>query len=166
MFPMTITISNHHQLNAVLAALGGEMPTAATADVRQPKDAATTEKVEAKKPTKAQASTTAKTQEAPAPTQPTAEAAGDAAPESKGANSDAAQGGNDAAQDEQPWNAQDYKNLPEYQAVAKAVVEVAKVKGREAAAALLEKTAGVKSLPESLPSQGAAIIAAFQAEGA
>ena len=44
-------------------------------------------------------------------------------------------------------------------------MEVAKSKGREAAAALLEKTAGVKSLPESKPSQAAAIIAAFSAEG-
>ena len=102
MFPITITLNNQAELNAVMAALAALAAASATAP---------------------------------------------------------AQGGND----EGAWNTQEgYKDTAEYQAVAKAVVEVAKAQGREAAAALLEKTAGVKSLPESKPSQAAAIIAAFQ----
>ena len=153
MFPVTITLHNPEQLAAVMAAMSADTALAAVvAPTAKPE--ATTEK----KP-KAQASTSAKTQATPAPTEPTAGAVADAAPESKGENSDAAQGGND----EGAWNTQDgYKDTPEYQEVAKAVVAVAKAQGREAAAELLEKTAGVKSLPESKPSQAAAIIAAFQ----
>ncbi|AZY52809.1 hypothetical protein [Bordetella avium] len=153
MFPVTITLHNPEQLAAVMAAMSADTALAAVATPTA-KPEATTEK----KP-KAQASTSAKTQATPAPTEPTAGAVADAAPESKGENSDAAQGGND----EGAWNTQDgYKDTAEYQEVAKAVVAVAKAQGREAAAALLEKTAGVKSLPESKPSQAAAIIAAFQ----
>lgn len=153
MFPVTITLHNPEQLAAVMAAMSADTALAAVATPTA-KPEATTEK----KP-KAQASTFAKTQATPAPTEPTAGAVADAAPESKGENSDAAQGGND----EGAWNTQDgYKDTAEYQEVAKAVVAVAKAQGREAAAALLEETAGVKSLPESKPSQAAAIIAAFQ----
>ncbi|QII84239.1 hypothetical protein G3T20_05705 [Bordetella hinzii] len=155
MFPVTVTLHNATQLQAVLAALNSgdapALPTPAAAPAKQ--------EASAEKKPKAQASTSAKTQATPAPTEPTAGAVADAAPESKGENSDAAQGGND----EGAWNTQDgYKDTPEYQEVAKAVVAVAKAQGREAAAELLEKTAGVKSLPESKPSQAAAIIAAFQ----
>lgn len=157
MFPVTITLHNPEQLAAVMAAMSADTALAAVATptaTPTAKPEATTEK----KP-KDQASTSAKTQATPAPTEPTAGAVADAAPESKGENSDAAQGGND----EGAWNTQDgYKDTAEYQEVAKAVVAVAKAQGREAAAALLEKTAGVKSLPESKPSQAAAIIAAFQ----
>lgn len=153
MFPVTITLHNPEQLAAVMAAMSADTALAAVATPTAKPEAATE-----KKP-KAQASTSAKTQATPAPTEPTAGAVADAAPESKGENSDAAQGGND----EGAWNTQDgYKDTAEYQEVAKAVVAVAKAQGREAAAALLEKTAGVKSLPESKPSQAAAIIAAFQ----
>lgn len=157
MFPVTVTLHNATQLQAVLAALNsGDAPALPTPAAPVKQEAATE-----KKP-KPQASTSAKTPETPAPTSPTAGAAVDAAPELKGDNSAPEQGGNDEA----AWNAQEgYKDTPEYQAVASAVVAVAKVKGREAAAALLEKSAGVKALPESKPSQAAAIIAAFQAEG-
>lgn len=153
MFPVTITLHNPEQLAAVMAAMSADTALAAVATPTAKPEATTEKKPEA------QASTSAKTQATPAPTEPTAGAVADAAPESKGENSDAAQGGND----EGAWNTQDgYKDTAEYQEVAKAVVAVAKAQGREAAAALLEKTAGVKSLPESKPSQAAAIIAAFQ----
>ncbi|MER1940485.1 hypothetical protein ABS755_07225 [Castellaniella sp. FW104-16D08] len=161
MFPVTITVTNQAELNAIMAALnlGSSDPSTG----RGP--AHTAPQVPAEKKPKAQADTSATTPDAPVGTQPTASAPAAAAPESEAANSDAAQGGNS---EEGAWNTQDgYKDTAEYQAVAKAVVEVAKAKGREAAAALLEKVAGVKSLPESLPSQADAIVAAFEeAKGA
>lgn len=157
MFPVTVTLHNAAQLQAVLTALNPPSSDTTT----QPPASAKPEDATEKKP-KSPASTSAKTTEAPAPTPPTARAAGAGASESKGDNSAQEQSGNDEA----AWNArEDYKDTPEYQAVASAVVAVAKVKGREAAAALLEKVAGVKSLSESKPSQAAAVIAVFQAEG-
>ncbi|WP_103035675.1 hypothetical protein [Castellaniella caeni] len=78
MFPMTITVNDKTQLNAILAALSLDNPAAATT-----KPETTTKK-----------STSAQTTEKPAPTQRTAEAGADAAHESKAGNSDAAQSGN------------------------------------------------------------------------
>lgn len=157
MFPITITIANQVELNAVMAALVSGSPAPSVG--RGPNAAAPQEPAEKK--SKAPAPTSAKTPEAPASTQPTAEAAGAAAPESKAENSDAAQSGSEV---EGAWNTRDgYKDSAEYQAVAKAVVDVARAKGREAAAALLEQVAGVKSLPEAKPSQAQAIIDAFKA---
>lgn len=156
MFPVTVTLHNAAQLQAVLTALNPASDT-----TTQPPASAKPEGTTEKKP-KPPVSTSAKTTEALAPTPPTAGEAGAGASESKGDNSAQEQSGNDEA----AWNLREgYKDTPEYQAVASAVVAVAKVKGREAAAALLEKVAGVKSLPESRPAQAAAIIAAFQAEG-
>lgn len=157
MFPVTITVTNQAELNAIMAALtlGSSEPSTG----RGPAHAAPQAPTE-KKP-KAQAATSAKTPDAPADTQPTASAPVAAAPESEAANSDAAQGGNS---EEGAWNTQDgYKDSADYQAVAKAVVDLARSKGREPAAALLEQVAGVKSLPESKPSQAQAIIEAFKA---
>jgi hypothetical protein len=160
MFPITITIANQVELNAVMAALVSGSPAPSVGRGQNASAAAPQEPAE-KKSTKAQATTPAKTQETSAPTQPTAEAAGAGAPESKAANSDAAQSGSEA---EGAWNTRDgYKDSAEYQAVAKAVVGVARAKGREAAATLLEQVAGVKSLPEAKPSQAQAIIDAFKA---
>ncbi|TAN29569.1 MAG: hypothetical protein EPN31_06175 [Castellaniella sp.] len=157
MFPITLTINNQFELNAIMVALGASKPNtgreAIHAAVQAPQEA--TEK----KP-KTQASTSAKTPDAHASTQPTVSAPAVAASSSGAGNSDAAQSGSD----EGAWNTQDgYKDSAEYQTVAKAVVDLARTKGREAAAALLEKIAGVKSLPESKPSQADAIVAAFKA---
>lgn len=83
MFPMTITVHDKSQLNAILAALSSDSPI--TEPARTTKQEATEKK-----------STSAQTTAKPAPTQRTAEAGADAAHESKAGNSDAAQSGSDA----------------------------------------------------------------------
>jgi hypothetical protein len=122
MFPVTITLHDPSQLNAVMAALNSGASVAPATITKEPEIPA---------PAKQKANATT------APKQDTV--------------------------DDKPWNSRaDFKELPEYKAIGAAVIKVAGAKGREFAAALLEKTAGVKSLGESRPSQGAAIIAAFQ----
>lgn len=155
MFPVTITLHDQTELQAVMSVLSG-IPQPVAAPLAQ----AAKQDDTAKKP-KSQASTSAKTPETSAPTPPTAEGAAAGAPEAKGDNSAQEQ----ASADEQPWSANpDYKTAPQYVAVGNVVIAMVKSKGREAAAALLEKVAGVKLLPEAKPSQSQAIIDAFSVE--
>lgn len=137
MFPMTVTINTHSQLNAVLAVLNvsdvdttGPAPIkpAAPAKETTAKKASVAEKVEA------------------APTQPTAEAGKTDAPEKKDEPSD-----NAAA--------------PTYQATADAVTKLARTKGRDAAVAVLAKF-GAGKLPDVKPEQFAAVIAECEKVGA
>lgn len=116
MFPMTITVNDKTQLNAILAALSLDSPATKPA-------ASTTSKSEQTE----KKSTSAATQEKPAPTPRTAEAVKDAAPESKGANSDAAQSGN--------------SGQPERSVVADAIKHLAP-KNRDALVEILAKHGG------------------------
>lgn len=152
MFPMTVTINNPAQLNAVMAALN-------VADIEPAKippcagHAAETAKEEAKaKPEKETAAkkTTAAATEAAASTQSTAEAGAGAVQEKKADNSEAS----DKAAD-----------VPAYTTVVSAINKLAQGKGRDAAVAVLSKF-GVTRGPELKPEQYAAVIAECETAGA
>lgn len=152
MFPVTVTISNPAQLNAVMAALGvaGIEPPKTTpcaahdtetvkeeAKAKPKKEAA---KAEAKEEPKAEAQAAAVTEQKPeALTQMTA--------------SEAVQALDGVAN--RPAEA------PTYQATADAVTKLAKAKGRDAAVAVLTKF-GAAKLPEVKPEDFAAVIAACE----
>ena len=154
MFPMTVTINNPTQLNAVMAALNvaGIEPTKTSPCAGH---AAETAKEESKaKPEKeataAAKKTAAAATEAAASTQSTAEAGADAAQEKKADNSEAS----DKAAD-----------VPTYDSVVSAINKLAKGKGRDAAVAVLSKF-GVTRGPELKPEQYADVIATCEAAGA
>ena len=147
MFPMTVTISNPAQLNAVMAALGvaGIEPPKATPcaahDAETVKEEA---KVEAKEEPTAEAQATAVTEQKPeALTQMTA------------AEAEKALHG----------HANNPADAPTYQATADAVTKLARTKGRDAAVAVLNEF-GAAKLPDVKPEQFAAIIAACEEAGA
>ena len=136
MFPMTVTLHNQAQLNAVLAAMN--------LDAEPPKPAATQSE---KKPAGA------------APTAATPPIETTAAVESS--QSVAAETGMPAAQAAEALNghANDDVAAPTYQDAANAINAVAKAKGRAGAIAVLAEF-GVAKLPDAKPEQFAAIIRA------
>lgn len=152
MFPMTVTVHNHAQLQAVIAAMGTEPAETVSMTATQAAAAAAQEAAAAKKPTR----TPAKTTEAAAPTQPTAEAGEGAAPESKDENSAQAQGNPPADETQEAVT---------YEQTAAAVTSLAKAKGRDAAIGVL-KQFDAATLKDVAPEQFAAVVAACKAAGA
>jgi len=148
MFPVTITLHNPAQLNAVLAAMGTDAPAPAVtaAEVRQHaeanqttmKDAKATvqkEKAEAKKPE--------------AKAQPAKDAAQSSAPTQTAAdNSTSSSSGTDASE------------TPEatYEDAKTAVLTLSKEKGRDAAKGALQRF-GVEKLPDLAPEHFGALVA-------
>ncbi|CAH0445684.1 hypothetical protein LMG10661_01868 [Ralstonia syzygii subsp. syzygii] len=168
MFPVTVTIQNQAQLQAVMMALsvGNESRIPVSVEAAESvKDAAE------KKPR----ATSAKTITATAHTPRTAEVGAADAPESKGENSAPVQAGDQESGSPQVAAVQtaaepataggnqsaaaDDAEVPTYQATADAVTKLARVKGRDAAVAVLSKFSAVK-LPDVKPEQFAAVIAA------
>lgn len=132
MFPMTITISNNNQLQAVLAAMAE--PTAEQTSVSVKKEAPKDKATNAKK------------QEVAATTQPTAEAAVADVQSEKADNSEQSE----KAEGENPAT---------YEDASKAIIALSKVKGRDAAVAVLEKFEAA-NLKEVKPEDYAAVIVA------
>lgn len=132
MFPMTITISNNNQLQAVLAAMAEPAAEQTSVSVKKeaPKDKATN----------------AKKQEVAATTQPTAEAAVADVQSEKADNSEQSE----KAEGENPST---------YEDASKAIIALSKAKGRDAAVAVLEKFEAA-NLKEVKPEDYAAVIAA------
>lgn len=132
MFPMTITISNNNQLQAVLAAMAEPAAEQTSVSVKKeaPKDKATN----------------AKKQEVAATTQPTAEAAVADVQSEKADNSEQSE----KAEGESPAT---------YEDASKAIIALSKAKGRDAAVAVLEKfeAANLKAVK---PEDYAAVITA------
>lgn len=144
MFPMTITIANTAQLNAVMAALN--------IDAQEP--VATKEVAAA--PAPKQKATPAKT-ESPAPTPRTAEAVADAAPEKKAESLPSRTTPPADAPAASPA-----ANAPTYQDAAAAITKLSRTKGRDAAVAILTEF-GAAKLPDVKPEQFADVIAAAEA---
>lgn len=170
MFPMTVTISNPAQLNAVMAALnvaGIESPKASpcaghaveTAK-EEAKGKATTKKEAAKTEVKdepkaeAQAAATSETAQATEIAQ-AAEQKPEALTQMTAAEAEKALHG----------HANNPPDAPTYQATADAVTKLARTKGRDAAVAVLNEF-GAAKLPDVKPEQFAAIIAACEKAGA
>ncbi|MFU2048928.1 hypothetical protein [Bordetella hinzii] len=137
---------NTSALRDLIAAIKAGVPTTAAqvAAVAAEAPAAQQEASTEKKPR----ATSAKTTAATAPTPPTAEVGAADAPESKAENSAPVQAGN-AGQDA----------APTYQDTADAVTKLARVKGRDAAVAVLSKF-GAAKLPDVKPEQFADVLAA------
>lgn len=165
MFPMTVTISNPAQLNAVMAALN-------VAGIESPKTSPCVgHAVEtAKEEAKGKATTTKK--EAAAKTEPKAEAQAAATTESAAETTQATDQKPEtltqmtAAEAEKALHghANNPADAPTYQATADAVTKLARTKGRDAAVAVLSKF-GAGKLPDVKPEQFAAIIAACEEAG-
>ena len=168
MFPMTVTISNPAQLNAVMAALnvgGIESPKtspcvghAVETAKEEAKGKATSTKKEAAKTEvkdepKAEAQAAAATETAQATE--TAEQKPEALTQMTAAEAEKALHG----------HANNPADAPTYQATADAVTKLARTKGRDAAVAVLSKF-GAGKLPDVKPEQFAAIIAACEKAGA
>lgn len=171
MFPMTVTISNPAQLNAVMAALnvaGIESPKtspcaghaghAVETAKEEAKGKATTTKKEAAKTEvkdepKAEAQAAAATETAQATE--TAEQKPEALTQMTAAEAEKALHG----------HANNPADAPTYQATADAVTKLARTKGRDAAVAVLNEF-GAAKLPDVKPEQFAAIIAACEKAGA
>lgn len=150
MFPVTITLTNSAQLNAVMAALSpttvmaapAPAPEVAAAPVEKPKKQATS----------------AATQAASAPTQPTAEVAVAAVPEKTvAASAPSAKPAVAAA----PASTAATEPAT-YQDAAAAITKLSRAKGRDAAINVLQQF-GASKLPEVKPEQFADIIAAAEA---
>ena len=168
MFPMTVTISNPAQLNAVMAALN-------VAGIESPKTspcvghAVETAKEEAKGKATATKKEAAKTE---AKEEPKAEAQAAATAETAQATETAEQKPEaltqmTAAEAEKALHghANNPADAPTYQATADAVTKLARTKGRDAAVAVLNEF-GAAKLPDVKPEQFAAIIAACEKAGA
>ena len=171
MFPMTVTISNPAQLNAVMAALnvaGIESPKtspcvghAVETAKKEAKGKATTAKKEAAKTevkdepkAEAQAAATSETAQATETAQ-AAEQKPEALTQMTAAEAEKALHG----------HANNPPDAPTYQATADAVTKLARTKGRDAAVAVLNEF-GAAKLPDVKPEQFAAIIAACEKAGA
>lgn len=168
MFPMTVTISNPAQLNAVMAALN-------VAGIESPKTspcvghAVETAKEEAKGKATTTKKEAAKTE---VKDEPKAEAQAAAASETAQAIETSEQKPEaltqmTAAEAEKALHghANNPPDAPTYQATADAVTKLARTKGRHAAVALLNEF-GAAKLPDVKPEQFAAIIAACEKAGA
>lgn len=168
MFPMTVTISNPAQLNAVMAALnvaGIESPKtspctghAVETAKEEAKGKTTTKKeaakTEAKEELKAEAQAAATTESAAETTQ-----AADQKPEALTQMTAA------EAEKALHGHANNPASAPTYQDTADAVTKLARTKGRDAAVAVLSKF-GASKLPDVKPEQFAAVIAACEEAGA
>lgn len=171
MFPMTVTISNPAQLNAVMAALnvaGIESPKtspcvghAVETAKEEAKGKATTAKKEAAKTevkdepkAEAQAAAASETTQATESAQ-AAEQKPEALTQMTAAEAEKALHG----------HANNPPDAPTYQATADAVTKLARTKGRDAAVAVLNEF-GAAKLPDVKPEQFAAIIAACEKAGA
>ncbi len=164
MFPMTVTISNPAQLNAVMAALnvaGIEAPKTSpcaghaveTAREEAKAKPTTTKKAEVKEEPKGEAQAAAAT-ETVQDTE-TAEQKPEALTQMTAAEAEKALHG----------HANNPADAPTYQATADAVTKLARTKGRDAAVAVLNEF-GAAKLPDVKPEQFAAIIAACEKAGA
>ena len=172
MFPMTVTISNPAQLNAVMAALN-------VAGIESPKTspcvghAVETAKEEAKGKATSTKKETAKAEEKKpdagaaqtAETQPSATTEG--AESSNAEQKPEALTQMTAAEAEKALHghANNPADAPTYQATADAVTKLARTKGRDTAIAVLAKF-GAGKLPDVKPEQFAAVIAACEEAGA
>jgi hypothetical protein len=164
MFPMTVTISNPAQLNAVMAALnvgGIESPKtspcvghAVETAKEEAKGKTTTKKEAAKTEVKDEPKTEA---QAAAATE-TAQAA-DQKPEAL------TQMTASEAEKALHGHANNPADAPTYQDTADAVTKLARTKGRDAAVAVLSGF-GAAKLPDVKPEQFAAVIAACEKAGA
>ncbi len=153
MFPVTITIANPAQLNAVLAALNFETAAPVTAGPAPEVAAAPVEKPKAR--TAAAAPAPQATTPAPGPR--TAEvAAVTAAPEKTAAESSPT-AAPVAAQQPASTAAE-----ATYQDAAAAITKLSRTKGRDAAVAVLQSF-GAAKLPDVKPEQFSAVIAAAEA---
>ena len=177
MFPMTVTISNPTQLNAVMAALGvagiessKTTPCAAHAAESAREEAKSTKKA-GSKPEKAQAevaqNTASNTSEVSiAPAEVAVEnTAPEAAPSQASGAADVTQMTGAEAEKALHGIANRPAEAPTYQATADAVTKLARTKGRETAVAVLTKF-GAAKLPDVKPEQFADVIAACEAAGA
>lgn len=170
MFPMTVTISNPAQLNAVMAALnvaGIESPKtspcvghAVETAKEEAKGKATTKKEAAK--TEVKDEPKAETQAAAASESAQATETAQAAEQKPEALTQMT-----AAEAEKALHghANNPPDAPTYQATADAVTKLARTKGRDAAVAVLNEF-GAAKLPDVKPEQFAAIIAACEKAGA
>lgn len=156
MFPMTVTINNPAQLNAVMAALNvadiepAKIPPCAGHAAETAKEEAkgkTTAKKEAAKP-EAQAAAATETAQA-------AEQKPEALTQMTAGEAEKALHG----------HANNPADAPTYQATADAVTKLAREKGRDTAIAVLTKF-GASKLPDVKPEQFAAVIAECEAVGA
>lgn len=164
MFPMTVTISNPAQLNAVMAALnvgGIELPKtlpcvghAAETAKEEAKGKTTTKKEAAKTEVKDEPKTEAQA----AGATETAQAA-DQKPEA------ITQMTAGEAEKALHGHANNPADAPTYQDTADAVTKLARTKGRDAAVAVLSGF-GAAKLPDVKPEQFAAVIAACEKAGA
>ena len=157
MFPMTVTINNPAQLNAVMAALN-------VADIEPAKippcagHAAETAKEEAK------GKATAAKKEATKPeAKPEAQAAAatETAQDAEQKPETLTQMTAGEAEKALHGHANNPADAPTYQATADAVTKLARTKGREVAVAVLTKF-GAAKLPDVKPEQFAAVIAACE----
>lgn len=149
MFPMTVTISNPAQLNAVMAALN-------VAGIESPKTspcAGHAAKTEVKDEPKAEAQAAAATETVQATE--TTEQKPEALTQMTAAEAEKALHG----------HANNPADAPTYQDTADAVTKLARTKGRDAAVAVLNEF-GAAKLPDVKPEQFAAIIAACEKAGA
>ena len=165
MFPMTVTISNPAQLNAVMAALnvgGIESPKTSpcvghaveTAKEEAKGKATTTKKESAKTEAKEEPKAEAQAAGATETTQ-AAEQKPEALTQMTAAEAEKALHG----------HANNPADAPTYQDTADAVTKLARTKGRDAAVAVLSKF-GAGKLPDVKPEQFAAVIAACEEAGA
>ena len=167
MFPMTVTISNPAQLNAVMAALN-------VAGIESPKTSPCVgHAVEtAKEEAKGKATTKKEAAKTEVKDEPKAEAQAAAATETVQATETTEQKPEaltqmTAAEAEKALHghANNPADAPTYQATADAVTKLARTKGRDAAVAVLNEF-GAAKLPDVKPEQFAAIIAACEKAGA
>ena len=165
MFPMTVTISNPAQLNAVMAALN-------VAGIESPKTspcaghAVETAKEEAKgkaTSTKKEATKTDAKDEPKAEAQAAAATETTQAAEQKPETLTQMTAGE--AEKALHGHANNPADAPTYQDTADAVTKLARTKGRDAAVAVLSKF-GAGKLPDVKPEQFAAVIAACEEAGA
>jgi len=173
MFPMTVTVSNPTQLNAVMAALGFAGAAQASPCTGHAVESAKEEAKTAKKgkPEKAQAevanNTASSTSEVSiAPTEAVVEQpAPEAATSPATGAADVVQMTGAEAEKALHGIANRPAETPTYQDTAAAVTALAKAKGRDAAVAVLTKF-GAAKLPEVKPEDFAAVIAACNEAGA
>lgn len=165
MFPMTVTISNLAQLNAVMAALnvaGIESPKTSpcaghaveTAKEEAKGKATSTKKEAAKAEPKAEVKTESK-----------AEAATETAQAAEQKPETLTQMTAGEAEKALHGHANNPADAPTYQDTADAITKLARTKGRDAAVAVLDEF-GAARLPDVKPEQFAAIIAACEKAGA
>lgn len=166
MFPMTVTISNPAQLNAVMAAIQAGVPTTAAAQVAAVVTEAKAEKAPATKKeaaktevkdepkAEAQAAATSETTQATESAQ-AAEQKPEALTQMTAAEAEKALHG----------HANNPPDAPTYQATADAVIKLARTKGRDAAVAVLTKF-GASKLPDIQPNDFQKVIDACEKAGA